>query len=104
MKNASSPYDLGQYYQHPREVWDTAKCAKIVKAREKDDCGAQHPFPGLVARFGSAYCGYGQKVRYNGGCIRNGEHYSGEEKPLPEIPRGFKFITRPTWGIYLVRA
>lgn len=91
------------FYTHPQEIWNDAKCSKVANSRRKDALGTRHPFKGFVSSSSSSYCELGQSVRYNGGCIRNGEHYAGETKPLPQISENFRFIIRPTWGIYLER-
>jgi hypothetical protein len=89
------------FFTHPRETWTKAQCEKIAKHFTKDGLGTKNPWPGQIAAFGSPYVRYGSKIRYNGGCVRNGEWYDGEEMPLPKIPKSFKFVTRSTWGIYL---
>ena len=88
-------------YKHPRETWTASKCAKIAKTATKNGYGDSDPYPGLVSYTGSAYPSYGQSMRYNGGCVRKGKWYQGEEIPLPKIPKSFEFVTIPTWGIQL---
>lgn len=91
----------GQYWRPEPEVWDAAKCAKIAKQRRRDGYGTLHPYPGLVQATGSPY-GYGKR-RFNGGCVREGDWWEGEDIPYPVIPDEFVFVLRPTWGVYIVR-
>lgn len=88
-------------YVHKQEIWDEKKCAQVAKRKGRDGCGTLHPYPGLVASSGSAYPQYGQAVRYNGGCIREGELYQAEQIPLPQIPDTYEFYDIITWGTYL---
>lgn len=88
-------------FTYPQETWTAAKCEKVAKHRGRDGCGALHPYPGLVAGSASTFPQYGQRMRFNGGTIINGEHYASVEVPLPKIPPGFKFVKRVSWGTYL---
>jgi hypothetical protein len=90
-------------YIHPQEIWDEAKCEKVLKHKYKDGCGTKHHRGGLISHSGSAYPQYGQTKRYNGGCIREDEHYQSETIPLPKVPIGWGFEYVSTWGTYLVR-
>jgi hypothetical protein len=92
---------MAKIYQHPQETWDEKKCQAVAKHRGRDGYGSLHPYKGLVSPVGSCYIQYGRTIKYNGGCLRNGEWYDGEEMPLPKIPKGWEFYTIPTWGIYL---
>ena len=88
-------------YIHPQEVWDEKKCAQVSKRRGRDGSGTLHPYPGLVASSGSSYPEYGQRIRFNGGRIIDGELYQREEVPLPQIPDTYEFYYISTWGTYL---
>lgn len=90
-------------FAHPQETWTEAECAKRAKYRGTDGRGTKHPYPGLIASSAGAHPEYGQAVRYNGGCIREGELYDGEVIPLPKIPDTYEFFKRPTWGTYIRR-
>jgi hypothetical protein len=79
-------------YTYPQETWDEAKCKKVAKSKK-----------GLIASSSSSYAEYGQTVRFNGGCIREGEHYQSEHRPLPKVPAGWGFKQVLSWGTYLVR-
>jgi hypothetical protein len=46
---------------------------------------------------------FGLVARYNGGCIRNGEWYPGEEWQLPKLAAGFEIVVVPTWGYRIVK-
>ena len=83
---------LTPIYKHSAEVWDEKKCQKMVKHRAKDGLGTPYPFKGYI---GSTKYGL---VRYNGGCVREGKWYAGENFPLPKIPKKYKIIHVPTWG------
>ena len=82
----------GEYYQHPQEVWNEARCRKEANHTAKDGFGTPYPFKG--------YIGFSQwgKTRYNGGCIRDDCWWEGEVRPLPKVTDGFEIIYVPTWG------
>lgn len=82
-------------YVHPQETWNETECLKISKANGRDAFGTKQR-PGLIASSASPYVSYGQTVRFNGGCERNGQWYEGEMKPLPIVPKGWIFKTIPT--------
>jgi hypothetical protein len=86
---------------HPRATYTETQARKIAKRRDRDGYGTRHPFPGLFVSSGCAYHQPGQLTRYNGGCVHGGEWYPGEYTPFPQIPDGFRFIARDSWGIYL---
>lgn len=88
-----------EYYVHQQEVWDRDKCLKASRRIATDGMGTPYPFPGYI---GSHQTGYG-KQRYNGGCVRDGKWYCGEEKPLPKVADGFKIITVVSWGFRIVQ-
>lgn len=90
---ACEPID-DSYYQHPREVWDAKKCAKMAKKRY----------------FTLGHYAHGTRVRYNGGTVVpwNGPEeeqkwYPGEQWPLPEVAEGYVLVRVPTWGYKLIR-
>ena len=84
------------YYIHPQETWTEKECAKRAKHIFIDGLGTAGGPRGLISNSDSSYPSYGQKKRYNGGCIRNGKWYDGEEVPLPKIPDRFRISS---WGI-----
>lgn len=90
---------IGEYYTHKQEIWDEKKCSKVANHIAKDGIGTPYPFKGYI---GSNQTGYGQR-KYNGGCIREGDWYEGEIKPLPKIPKSYKIITIPSWGFRIVK-
>lgn len=90
----------GRYYRHPVEKWNKVKCEKAVKHVATDGLGTPYPWPGYIGSSTSNQ--YGQ-VRYNGGCIRNGDWWAGEIRPLPKVVRGFKIVLVPTWGYRIVK-
>jgi len=95
----SSTVENGYYYfVHDAEVWDAKKCEKAAKHTAKDGYGTKYPFEGFIGGCER----YGQR-RYNGGCIRNDEHYDGEILPLPIVADGFQIIHQSTWGYRIVK-
>lgn len=90
------------YFVHPQEVWDKAKCSKAARHVAKDGLGTPYPWPGYIGSSTSIPPRYGS-IRYNGGCVRNGKWYEGETRPLPKIAEGFEIIHVPTWGWRIVR-
>ena len=85
-------------YIHPQETWTESDCRKRAAYAPADAWGNRPP-KGIIAPTGSTACHYGQTVRYNGGCIREGEYYAAESKPLPVIPPNFEFVAIPSWGL-----
>ena len=77
-------------FQNPPEVWDAAKCAKMAKRTARDGMGTPYPFKGYI---GDSH--YGQH-HYNGGCVRNGKWWQGENNPLPLIAKGYEIVRRPS--------
>lgn len=90
-------------YVHKQDIWSEAECRKRSRYNPPNAYGDKNPWPGLISGSADPYAGYGHTVRYNGGCIRDGEWYDGESKPLPKIPETYRFVYRPTWGTYLER-
>jgi hypothetical protein len=87
-------------YQHPQETWDEKKCEKKAKHVAQDGLGTPYPWPGYIGNtFG--------EIRYNGGCCRpdyiTGDHYDGENFPLPKVAPGYKIIRVPTWGYRIIK-
>jgi hypothetical protein len=89
-------------YTHKQETWSGKECAKRARYAPKDPWGNRPP-KGLISHVGSAYPEYGQRKTYNGGCIRDGEHYRSEYKPLPVIPEGWEFAPLESWGTVIRR-
>jgi len=83
-------------YQHAPEVWDEKTCAKKAKSVAKDGHGTQYPFKGKIGSH------YGEK-RFNGGCIRNGEWWQGENYPFPQIPDTYEIVPVQYWDCYQIR-
>lgn len=92
------------YFTHPAEVWDAKKCERVAKSRRSDSYGTKETRPGRITGSASSYPGYGQTVRYNGGCVRGDKWFEGETVPLPTVPENFRFEYVPTWGTYLVKS
>jgi len=90
----------GKYYTPEPEVWDEKECAKVARRRGKDSYGTRHPYAGLVEDR-SAVHGYGRR-KFNGGVIREGEWWEGTDIPYPIIHENYEFISRISWGLYLV--
>lgn len=86
-------------YQNKPEVWDEKTCARKAKRRAKDGLGTPYPFKGYIGSTTSNQFG---EIRYNGGCIRDGEWWQGENKPLPTIHEDYEIVHVPTWG-YRIR-
>lgn len=91
-------------FQIPAETWDEAKCVKMARRWAKDGLGTRYPFKGFIGPFVSSVSmgAYGSE-RYNGGCVRNGQWWQGEHRPLPILPPGFKIVHRPSWGYQIVK-
>lgn len=85
-------------FAHPQETWTEDRCRKEASSAPADAFGNRPP-KGLVSRSGAAYPGYGQSIRYNGGCVRDGEWYAGETVPLPIIPDTYEFVPLVSWGL-----
>lgn len=83
-------------YRHPQETWDEAKCKKLAKRVATDGMGTKYPFKGYVGDMVFV------AVRYNGGCVREGQWYQGEEWPMPILPSGYKIVQLPNWGFRIV--
>lgn len=90
-----------ELYEHPQETWDAKKCAKLAKRTVRDGMGTKHHRKGYLGSPCSPYPIFGPQ-RYNGGCIRKGKWYQGENKPFPKLAEGFEIISVPTWGWYIV--
>lgn len=84
------------YYQNTPQVWDAKKCNRMARRTARDGLGTPYPFKGYI---GSHY----GRVRYNGGCLRDGQLYDGEEFPLPIIADGFSIIRIRTWGWQIIK-
>jgi hypothetical protein len=88
-------------YQLPQETWDAAKCEKMAKHLAKDGLGTPYPFKGYIGGSSSIPPAYGP-IRYNGGCIREGQWYQGENRPLPKVADGYVIEWVTSWG-YRIR-
>jgi hypothetical protein len=82
-------------YTHPREIWDTKKCARAARRVIKDGLGTPYPWPGYIGQY--------EPKEYNGGCTRDGKEYDGEEYPLPIVAPNYKIIHVSTWGYRIIR-
>lgn len=93
-----------EYYVYPQEVWDEKECEKAAKQTTTEGLGLRLPFPGYVGS--SCYPpymgGYG-RFRFNGGCIRAGKWYAGEERLPPKVAAGYKIVHVSSWGYRIVR-
>jgi hypothetical protein len=87
---------ITELYQHHAEIWDTAKCRKAARRHAKDGMGTRYPFLGYIGNhFG--------ETRYNGGCVREGRWWPGENRPLPVVTDAYEIVRVPTWGYQLRR-
>jgi len=85
------------YFVHPQEVWDLSTCEKKAKYTAKDGLGTPYPFKGYIGSETSIPPAFG-KIRYNGGCVHNGQWYEGEIRPLPSVAPGYEIVRVPRWG------
>ena len=86
----------GEYYQHPQDEWDEAKCKRESRKVWKDGYGTKIHFRGYLGS-SATIGGYG-KTRYNGGCEHNGDWWEGEIKPLPKVHQDYVIVVIPSWG------
>lgn len=91
-----SPYDRGEFYPLPRENWDAEKCRKMARKHHRDGLGTKCGHAGYDPVYRSG------PIRYNGGCIRNGEHYQGDNYTLPALAPGFRWNHLVSWGWQIV--
>ena len=87
-------------YIHKQEVWSEKKCERQARRAPKDAWGNPPP-KGIIARAGCPHVQYGKTIRFNGGCIREGEWYEGEYKPLPIIPDTYEIVPLSSWGLII---
>ena len=87
---------MPKIYQHTPETWDAKKCEKAAKHVAKDGLGTTYPWPGYIGNH------YGETI-YNGGYTRDGEHYDGENFPLPIVNAPYQIIHVSTWGYRIIR-
>jgi hypothetical protein len=88
----------GEYYVYPQETWDASRCAAIAKKRSP-----YAPFRGYIGCSASMPPSYG-RVRYNGGCVHDGDWWQGEIRPFPELAAGYKIVHVCSWGWRLIAA
>ena len=86
-------------FQHPQETWDNKKCAKVAKSNPKNAFGDAYG-KGYIGSSASIPPAYG-KIRYNGGCERNGEWWQGENRPFPKVAEGYEIISITGRGWFL---
>jgi hypothetical protein len=84
-------------YTYPQETWSEAECAKRAKHAPGNAFGDKPP-KGIIAGSASTYPMYGQKMRFNGGTIIDGEWYQSVSVPLPIIPDTYEFYKLTSWG------
>lgn len=84
---------LAPLYQHPQEIWDKETCIKMSKRLKRDGLGTPYPQRGYLEI--PSQHGYGE-TQYNGGCVRDGKWYQGENFPLPQIHEDFH-IEQDSW-------
>jgi hypothetical protein len=89
-------------YKHKRETWSSEKCRKLANTTQKDGMGTPYPFKGYIPGSGGSLPARFGRTIYNGGCVRNGEWYNGEEFPMPKLAKGFKIERVPSWGLRIV--
>lgn len=88
-------YTQEGFYTYPQETWTAAQCEKACKH------SAYGGPKGLIASSSAPYAGYGTCIRFNGGCVREGKWYAGEQRPLPIIPEGYYFERVSSWGLFI---
>ena len=86
---------ISPLYSLPQEVWDEARCQQAAKHTATDGLGTKYPFKGYIGN------NYGE-TRYNGGCVRDGQWWQGEYRPLPRIASGYEIVYVPSWGWRIV--
>lgn len=79
----------------PREVWNLEKCTKLANRIDTDGMGTPFSLRGHVT--------FQYPQVYNGGTIIDGEWFNGIYQDLPEIPEGFTFVHRSSWGWQLIK-
>lgn len=89
-----------EYYRNPQEVWCAAKCRKMANRTTTDGLGTPYPFKGYLHP--PSPLGWG-KIKYNGGCTRDGKWWQGEIFPIPQVADGYEIVHRPTWGMVIQR-
>lgn len=87
----------GEYYVHPQETWDAAKCKKLANYTAKDGMGNPYHFKGYLGSSASIPSRFG-RTTYNGGCVRHDDWYEGEEFHFPVLAEGYEIVAVPTWG------
>ncbi len=94
---------MNEYYQHPQQTWNIAKCNKLANRTISDGLGTKYPGKGYLknneigGHNGDLIC------RYNGGCEREGKWYSGEQFHLPIVPSDFQIVWITNWGWRIIR-
>lgn len=91
-----------ELYRYPQETWSPAECRRLRKKTGRDGQGTPHPYRGEVQSSGAAVVYYGTQL-YNGGTIIEGKWYRGYLRPWPKLPKGWKFLAIPTWGVHIAR-
>lgn len=89
-------------YRHPRERWSKAKCQKLARRIAKDGLGTPYPWPGYLHPGEIGHYVFGLTVKYNGGIVKNGRWYAGEEWQLPLLPKGFEIVRVTNWGYRII--
>jgi hypothetical protein len=85
------------FFVNDQETLDAKECKKRAGHLARDGMGAKYPWKGYIGN-------YFGKTRYNGGCVRDGEWYSGEVFLLPIVADGFEVIHVPHWGYRIVES
>ena len=85
-------------YQNVPQMWDEKKCAKHAKSIWRDGMGTPIGFPGYISGGPHGFGG----IRYNGGCIRDGEWWQGETNPLPVVTDNYEWTWVSSWGWRLI--
>lgn len=90
------------YYARPRESWDSRKCERTSRSRFRDGLGTIGGPRGLVQCDSTPYPAWGT-IRFNGGCVEDGEWYRGWDTPFPKLAAGFVWAYVCTWGYVVAR-
>lgn len=88
------------YHARPRETWDKKKCERVARSRFRDGLGTIGGPRGYVSC--SIYPAWGT-IRFNGGCVVEGEWYEGWDTPFPKLAPGFVWTHVCTWGYVVMK-
>jgi hypothetical protein len=85
------------FFTLPQETWDAKTCEKKSRHTHEDSYGTKLHFKGYLGSSASIPPFFG-KIRYNGGCVHDGQWYDGEIRPFPVLAKGYEIVVVPSWG------